>query len=239
MTVVSSNVTTDTSANSTFVSRLEMLQSGLGTREPSWSYCTRRAGLAFWTAEAAGNSGWSDEDEDPERARAVAHTKQPRQGPSGRPPQARVRLPPRQGRRRRRRQHRRRLRGTVRQLGGSDAGGRFGLSHPAKIVQLTIAVRVACEPQMRELLRRVTKGMAAAPAPAERLVEEFEAEIGGALAPQQVTAQAEEIRESATSDAELEAIAAEGAGAIRLSLGARHRGRDGGRGPLTQLKEAA
>jgi hypothetical protein len=101
---------------------------------------------------------------------------------------------------------------TVRQLGGTDGGDvahQFGLSYLAKIVQLTVAVPLATERQMQDLLRRVTHGLAPAPAPDERLVEQYEAEIGaaGALAPEQVTEQAEALREEAASEKEREAIA--------------------------------
>jgi hypothetical protein len=99
---------------------------------------------------------------------------------------------------------------TVHQLGGadeSDIGRQFGLSYLAKIVQLTVAVPLASEREMQDLLRRVTRGLAQVPD--ERLVEQFEAEIGGgeSLAPELVTAQADALREEAASDVEREAIA--------------------------------
>jgi hypothetical protein len=101
---------------------------------------------------------------------------------------------------------------TVRQLGGTDGDDlarQFGLSYLAKIVQLTVAVPLATEWQMQELLRRVTSGLAPAPIPDERLVGRFEAEIGAGteLAPEQVTAQAEALLEGARSVEEREAIA--------------------------------
>jgi hypothetical protein len=101
---------------------------------------------------------------------------------------------------------------TVRQLGGGDGGDiarQFGLSYLAKIVQLTVAVPLATESQMQDLLRRVTSGLAPTPAPDELLVEQFEAEIGAGVdvAPEQVTAQAEGLREQAASDEERAAIA--------------------------------
>jgi hypothetical protein len=100
---------------------------------------------------------------------------------------------------------------TVHQLVGDDAetGRRFGLSYLAKIVQLTVAVPLASDAQMRGLLERmVGRADAVAAPPDEKLVRELTDELGGdgARTPAEVSAEADALRNQAATSAQSEAV---------------------------------